>query len=65
MPNNSFGVISVTRISKKDRLKRHRTKPSYGFQKTGPKKDHLPKGFKEHLNVFGSSDSMIFIPKIK
>ncbi len=55
----------MTRISKKDRLKRRRTKPSYGFQKSGPKKDHLPKGFKEHINVFNANDSMIFIPKVK
>jgi hypothetical protein len=34
--------------------------------KTGPKKDHLPSGFKEHANAIeGSSAQMNFIPKIK
>lgn len=35
-------------------------------QKTGPLKDHLLKGFKEHLNaVEGDIAKEVFIPKIK
>ncbi|MCB1111013.1 MAG: hypothetical protein KDK64_08520 [Chlamydiia bacterium] len=56
----------MTRISKKDRLKRCPRKPSYGSVKTGPKKDNLPKGFKEHVNVFtGEASQTVFIPKVK
>jgi hypothetical protein len=33
--------------------------------KTGPKKDKLPKGFKEHLNAVDLKDHMAFIPQIK
>ena len=56
----------MTRVSKKDRLKRCPKKPRYGFTKTGPKKDHLPDGFKKHLNVFtGPSSDVVFIPKVK
>lgn len=56
----------MTRISKKDRNKRCPRKPRYGALKTGPKKDKLPKGYKEHSNAY-SSDAAIasmFIPKI-
>lgn len=31
--------------------------------KTGPKKDNLPKGFKEHANAL--EGTLAFIPKIK
>ena len=56
----------MTRVSKKDRLKRCPRKPTYGSTKTGPKKDNLPKGFKEHSNVFtGEVAHGTFIPKIK
>ncbi|MCB1082390.1 MAG: hypothetical protein KDK63_04525 [Chlamydiia bacterium] len=56
----------MTRVSKKDRLKRCPRKPHYGSVKTGPLKDNLPKGFKEHVNVFGGEAShSVFIPKIK
>ena len=56
----------MTRISKKDRLKRCPRKPRHGSVKTGPKKDHLPSGFKEHVNVFtGENRHSVFIPKIK
>ena len=35
-------------------------------EKTGPKKNNLPNGFKEHLNaVEGELSAKIFIPKIK
>ncbi len=55
----------MTRVSKKDRLKRCPRKPSYGSVKTGPLKDNLPKGFKEHTNAFPEgSKQLIFIPKI-
>jgi len=56
----------MTRVSKKDRLKRCPRKPRYGSTKTGSKKDNLPKGFKEHANVFsGETAHATFIPKIK
>ena len=56
----------MTRVSKKDRLKRCPRKPRYGSIKTGPKKDNLTKGFKEHANVFsGETAHVTFIPKIK
>jgi hypothetical protein len=58
--------FSMTRVSKKDRLKRCPKKPRYGAVKTGPKKDHLPNGFKEHTNLFtGEMAHGTFIPKIK
>ncbi|MCC5832269.1 MAG: hypothetical protein JJU12_04420 [Chlamydiales bacterium] len=54
----------MTRTSKKAErrgISPRRTKnPS---QKTGPKKDHLPKGFKEHENA--DPEGSVFIPKIK
>jgi hypothetical protein len=56
----------MTRVSKKDRLKRVPRKPRYGSVKTGPLKDNLPKGFKEHANVFsGENSHSVFIPKVK
>ena len=56
----------MTRVSKKDRLKRCPRKPRYGSVKTGSKKDNLPKGFKEHANIFtGVAAHSTFIPKIK
>lgn len=56
----------MTRVSKKDRLKRVPRKPRYGSVKTGSLKDNLPKGFKEHVNVFsGENSHSVFIPKVK
>ncbi|MCB1107499.1 MAG: hypothetical protein KDK76_05320 [Chlamydiia bacterium] len=56
----------MTRVSKKDRLKRCPRKPNYGSVKTGPLKDNLPKGFKEHGNACtGKESHSMFIPKIK
>jgi len=56
----------MTRISKKDRLKRCPRKPSYGSVKTGPKKDNLSEGYKHHDNMYKHSGSnTVFIPKIK
>lgn len=40
---------------------RKRQKPS---PKTGPKKDALPKGFKEHANA-ADENLQMFIPKIR
>lgn len=56
----------MTRISKKDRNKRCPRKPRYGSVKTGPKKDNLPKGYKEHLNACPPTKGaqLMFIPKI-
>lgn len=39
-------------------------KPKIGGVKTGPKKDNLAKGFKEHANAV-NSEVQAFIPKIK
>lgn len=56
----------MTRISKKNRLKRCPRKPRTGFVKTGSLKDQLPKGFKEHANAYTAEAShSIFIPKIQ
>ena len=34
--------------------------------KTGPKKDNLPLGYKEHQNAIeGGLTSMMFVPKVK
>jgi hypothetical protein len=56
----------MVRISKKDRLKRCPRKPSYGSQKTGPLKDNLSKGYKEHENAFtGKAEQTVFIGKVK
>lgn len=56
----------MVRISKKDRLKRCPRKPRYGFEKTGPLKDKLPKGYKEHTNAYNAEAAhAVFIPKVK
>ena len=56
----------MTRVSKKDRLKKCLRKPRYGAVKTGAQQDRLPKGFKEHTNSFMQENNhSIFIPKIK
>lgn len=57
----------MTRISKqgerRNQSPRKRKAPS---QKTGPKKDQLKHGFKEHANALSESDAKImFISKIK
>lgn len=57
----------MVRISKqnerRNRSPRKRKAPSL---KTGPKKDNLPNGFKEHANaVEGDFAAQAFIPKIK
>lgn len=41
-------------------------RPRMPQEKTGPKKDNLPKGYKEHANAIeGSLAASVFIPKIK
>jgi hypothetical protein len=56
----------MTRISKKAQRRalspRKRKAPS--IQKTGPKQDLLPSGFKEHFNAL-EGNSSVFIGKIK
>jgi hypothetical protein len=57
----------MVRISKQSERRaqsfRKTRKPS---EKTGPKKDHLAEGFKNHANALdGSIGAMAFIPKIK
>ena len=56
----------MVRISEKDRLKRCPRKPTFGAVKTGPLKDNLSKGFKEHENAFsGKTERTVFIGKVK
>ncbi len=55
----------MTRMSKKEE-RRHRSprKRHYNAaEKTGPKKDNLPKGFREHVNaVTTQGERITFIP---
>lgn len=52
----------MVRISKKaERKAQSPRRPSIAGEKTGPKKDNLPKGFREHTNC---GDTERFIPKI-
>lgn len=57
----------MTRMSKQSKRRAkcpRKCKPP--TPKTGPKKDALPKGFKEHVNALhGDLAKEIFIPKIK
>ncbi|MEX0961553.1 MAG: hypothetical protein WDZ28_01690 [Simkaniaceae bacterium] len=55
----------MTRQSKQgERRNRSPRKRHFNFsKKTGPKKDNLAKGFKEHENAL-STEKNIFIPKI-
>lgn len=57
----------MVRISKQsERRKRSPRKNKAPSVKTGPLKDNLPLGFKEHANALeGSVAEMAFIPKIK
>ncbi len=57
----------MTRIGKQEERRNrcpHRPRPP--AEKTGSKKDNLPKGFKEHANSLESSQAQgsVFIPKI-
>ncbi|MEI6243292.1 MAG: hypothetical protein WCP39_07840 [Chlamydiota bacterium] len=60
----------MTRISKQEerrhRCPKKRKSSSVLIQKTGPKKEALPLGFKQHENaVVGIEAQSVFIPKIK
>ncbi|NGX26117.1 MAG: hypothetical protein K940chlam6_00028 [Chlamydiae bacterium] len=57
----------MTRISKKaERQAQCPRKCKPPQPKTGPKKDNLPQGFKEHANALeGDLAKAVFIPKIK
>lgn len=57
----------MTRMSKQgERRARFPRKHRAPSAKTGPLKDNIPNGFKEHVNaVSGDLAKMVFIPKIK
>jgi hypothetical protein len=60
----------MTRISKqaerRHRCPKKRKASSVLIQKTGPKPDALPLGYKEHKNAVDGLDAQtVFIPKIK
>jgi hypothetical protein len=57
----------MVRISKQcERRSRSPHRPRIGSEKSGPRKDNLPQGFKAHENaVEGSHAALAFIPKIK
>ncbi len=57
----------MTRMSKKgERRAMYPRKTKAPQPKTGPKKDNLPNGFKEHQNALdGDLAKMAFIPKIQ
>ncbi|GAB4191931.1 MAG: hypothetical protein Tsb0015_14030 [Simkaniaceae bacterium] len=57
----------MVRISKKGKERNASPKrPRFPSPKTGPLKENLPKGFKEHENALqGDNSSLAFIPKIK
>lgn len=56
----------MTRMSKQgERRNRSPRKHRAPSEKTGPKKDNLPKGFKEHANALeGDLAKQAYIPKI-
>jgi hypothetical protein len=57
----------MTRIGKQEeRRNRSPRRPRIAGPKTGPKKDNLPKGYKERANSIDntSADQGVFIPKI-
>ena len=58
----------MVRISKQNRRRNvspRRRRPE-NSNKTGPLKDNLPNGYKEHANAVESDvNHMVFIPKIK
>jgi hypothetical protein len=57
----------MVRISKQGkRRQKSPRRPKLGLTKTGPLKDHLSKGFKEHSNaVSGDLAGGIFIAKVR
>lgn len=56
----------MTRISKQGKLRRiSKRRPAPPSQKTGPKKDNLPLGFKLHENAIPAvNEAQRFFPKI-
>lgn len=54
----------MTRVSKKDRLKKCPRRPKKSGTKTGPKKDNLPEGFRVHNNAVEDASLGVFIPKL-
>lgn len=57
----------MTRTSKQEeRRNQSPRRPKIGSVKTGPKKDNLSLGYKEHKNALSNEDlKNIFIPEIK
>jgi hypothetical protein len=57
--------LQMTRIGKQQerRMKNPKKRKPAIFNKTGPKKDSLKSGYKEHENAI--KDQYAFIPKIK
>lgn len=57
----------MVRISKQsERRQRSPKRPRPPSPKSGPKKDNLKQGFKEHANALGDDlGALAFIPKIK
>lgn len=57
----------MVRISKQgEKRSRFPRKPSAPAVKTGPRKENLPSGFKQHANAIeGEHAASAFIPKIK
>ncbi len=55
----------MVRISKQqERRSVSPRRPTVSGKKTGPKKDNLPNGYKEHTNA-AEGMAQVFIPKIK
>lgn len=62
---NSQAAIFMTRLSKQTRRRKvSPRRPTLPGQKTGPKKDLLAKGFREHKNALNSSEITAFIPVV-
>ena len=57
----------MVRISKQNqRRAKSPRKPKIGAEKTGAKKDNLPKGYREHPNALeGEKAKSIFIGKVR
>ncbi len=57
----------MTRVSKQEeRRNKSPRKPKIGSVKSGPKKDRLKKGYKEHLNAIMDKEAAYsFISKVK
>ena len=57
----------MVRISKKaERRSVSRRRPRPPSEKTGSRKDNLPKGYREHSNALeGEMAALAYIPKIK